>query len=97
MHGNVRELCNDMYTAEYYSTSISDNPYGPSDPKEPRLRCARGGSWYTDETKCRSSSRFYVIWDYVNSIHGYNENNTYFNFTDCKIDLGIRVVRRAEP
>ncbi len=42
MTGNVWELCEDWYDAEYYKKRIKDNPKGPSTGE---YRLLRGGSW----------------------------------------------------
>ena len=43
MAGNVREWVNDWYGSNYYSTSPTRNPSGPSSGE---YRVLRGGSWY---------------------------------------------------
>ncbi len=54
MHGNVYEFCSDRYDKNYYSSSPSDNPIGPTSG---RRRVIRGGSWNYDAGDCRSASR----------------------------------------
>ncbi len=56
MHGNVHEWCHDWY-AEYPSDDVTD-------PKGPRVgteRVFRGGSASDSATKCRSSSRYWIL------------------------------------
>lgn len=54
MSGNVSEWCYDIYDADYYSSSPSDNPMG-SDRGTSRV--IRGGSWVDREEYCTVYSR----------------------------------------
>jgi sulfatase modifying factor 1 len=54
MSGNVSEWCYDIYDADYYSSSPSDNPMG-SDRGTSRV--IRGGSWADREEYCTVYSR----------------------------------------
>jgi len=54
MSGNVGEWVNDWYGSNYYSTSPSVNPQGPSSGS---YRVFRGGSWGVNSRSCRASSR----------------------------------------
>jgi len=54
MSGNVWEYVNDWYGDNYYSTSPSVNPQGPSSGS---TRAARGGGWDSYSGRCRASKR----------------------------------------
>jgi formylglycine-generating enzyme required for sulfatase activity len=54
MHGNVFELCSDYYDSEYYSSSPSVDPNGPSSGT---YRSVRSSSWGPYESTLRCSSR----------------------------------------
>jgi formylglycine-generating enzyme required for sulfatase activity len=53
MTGNVLEWVNDWY--EIYISASETNPTGPPSGKH---RVNRGGSWYSNEVKCRISMRY---------------------------------------
>ncbi len=54
MSGNVYEWVSDKYDSDYYEISPSTDPQGPSSGLH---RVFRGGGWFTNAKKCRSSFR----------------------------------------
>jgi len=54
MSGNVWEWVNDWWSSNYYSTSPSVNPQGPSSGS---YRVLRGGLWSVNSDYCRASDR----------------------------------------
>ncbi len=57
MSGNVSEWCEDVYDADYYKQSPSQDPTGPGTPGKDVLRVMRGGSWKSTASMCRGSFR----------------------------------------
>ena len=56
--GNVWEWVSDLYDKNYYSARPSKNPPGPqADPRSPKERIIRGGSWASDINSLRSANR----------------------------------------
>ena len=61
MHGNAWEWCNDWSDGNYYASSRSSNPKGPSSGI---CRVVRGGNWRLSAWRCRSGHRreAYPVW-----------------------------------
>ena len=68
MQGGVSELCHDFYAVDYYTTSPSANPMGPSFGPG---HVTRSGSWGTGSGGCRSASRNWVTPVYRNVKTGF--------------------------
>jgi formylglycine-generating enzyme required for sulfatase activity len=68
MAGNVAEWCFDWYDAEYYRGAPARNPRGPGSGT---FRIRRGGSWFSEPSRCRSSARIWSPPVDRNSITGF--------------------------
>src|SRR5262249_14795381 len=79
MHGNVAEWCNDAYGKEYYKTSPTSNPRGPTDGKQNVLR---GGSWKSSAEASQSAYRL-------------TENPGFSDACLARDAIGFRCVRKA--
>ena len=55
MYGNVLEWCQDLYSKDYYSESLSAAPTGPSTG---RYRVLRGGGFVSNAQNVRSAARY---------------------------------------
>ena len=81
MHGNVSEWCSDLYAANEYENSVTDDPQGPDADEGQQgtlvQRVHRGGDWRHRIEYCRCSYRRYDEPSY------------------CACDLGFRVVRET--
>ncbi len=66
MSGNVWEWCKDWYGIDYYSSSPTNNPQGPTTGV---FRVLRGGSWYSGAFSVRCADR-----------GNYDPSNSYINF-----------------
>lgn len=54
MSGNAFEWCRDWYSSNYYQKREKNNPQGPSGSA---LKVVRGGSYSSENSKCRISAR----------------------------------------
>ena len=57
MHGNVSELCADVYESNFYLHCSAENPV---QDQEGKFWVVRGGGWVNLPQHCRSSYRSYV-------------------------------------
>jgi len=73
MSGNVWEWVNDWYSDNYYSTSPSVNPQGPSSGTH---RALRGGGWWSSFIYCRASVRSLHYPDGSNNNYGFRVART---------------------
>ncbi|QDT65036.1 formylglycine-generating enzyme family protein [Calycomorphotria hydatis] len=94
MHGNVAELCLDLYQPDYYSTLPTDkvvvSPINVPNWKEEYPRVARGGSWDQPLEELRSAARMSSTPDWKYQDPQLPQSIWYF--TDA-LHVGFRVVR----
>lgn len=81
MYGNVSEWCHDVYQADYYATSVANDPTGPISAEADAKRVVRGGSWKATGSMCRVCFR-------QGKVTG--DSDACFASDDC----GFRCVRR---
>ena len=70
MHGNISEMCEDLYTIDYYANSPEVDPTGPATNRG-SFRVHRGGGWRAAPGDARSGNRFHVPDDYRYSYIGF--------------------------
>lgn len=63
MSGNVQELCQDYYDADYYGFAAHRIITNPKGPKEGTHHVTRGGSWAETTDSSRITFRGYLRWD----------------------------------
>jgi formylglycine-generating enzyme len=61
MHGNVWELCSDLYSDQYFADCATKFPQGVIDPRGPQTGShgpvMRGGCWFNSSATCSSAYR----------------------------------------
>jgi formylglycine-generating enzyme required for sulfatase activity len=70
MHGNISEVCEDLYTSDYYENSPEVDPTGPATNRISQ-RVNRGGGWRAAPGDARSGNRINVPDDYRYSYIGF--------------------------
>ncbi|MFC1509200.1 formylglycine-generating enzyme family protein [Candidatus Omnitrophota bacterium] len=81
MHGNISEMCNDVYKDDYYSSSPMSNPRGPEGHP---IFAVRGGHYRSSPYECRSTYRGSMV------------TSLNFKYTK-EPTVGFRIVRNESP
>lgn len=72
MSGNVAEFVSDIFSGDYYATSPTDNPTGPTPPADPSTSSyvIRGGHFRSSLTNVSPSARASSNYSYISQYYG---------------------------